>query len=109
MEIVLHLTCGFCSSASTSLPARRSQQTSPLQVPAWSPTTPPSRSARLLTFDAPLGARRLAPAVAALPPAHIDPAGTANKDPCPPGHRRSPSRAGPRGGRRAEETKGGKN
>lgn len=33
----------------------------------------------LLTFDAPLGARGLAPAVAALPPAHVHPAGRAQR------------------------------
>lgn len=34
---------------------------------------------KLLTFDAPLGARGLAPAVAALPPAHVHPAGRAQR------------------------------
>lgn len=115
MEGVLHLSCGFCSSASTSSPTDTPvSTTSPgagevPSAPTTSPTTRPSRTAQLLTFDAPLGARGLAPAVAALPPADIDPAGTANKDQCPAGHPRSPCRAGPRGGRWPGETKGGKN
>lgn len=107
---MLHLSCGFYSSANTSLPTddlsihhlARCQRSPP------GPTPHPSSTAPLLTFDAPLGARGLAPAVAALPPAHIDPAGTANKDQCPAGQPRSPSRAGRRGGRWAGETEGGK-
>lgn len=107
---MLHLSCGFCSSANTSLPTDdlSIHHLSRCQRGSLSLTPHPSTTARLLTFDAPLGARGLAPAVAALPPAHIDPAGTANKDQCPAGQPRSPPRAGRRGGRWAAKTEGGK-
>lgn len=67
---------------------------------------------KLLTFDAPLGARGLAPAVAALPPAHVHPAGRAQRGEGPQGppqpRPRSAAPGGRRGGRWAGRERAGR-
>lgn len=80
MRRVLHLPRGFCSSASPSLPTDDPSTHHLARCPGL--RSPP----QVLTFGAALGARGPAPAVAALPPAHIDPAGTANSKQWPAGH-----------------------
>lgn len=73
------------SAATTSPDASAERHWSPPLLTAVVSPRPPPRPTRLLTFDAPLGARGLAPAVAALPPADIHPAGTAKKEEGPVG------------------------
>lgn len=72
------------------VPPASLRRDSPRSAPDWvAQPRPPA----ILTFDAPLRARGPAPAVAALPPADVDPAGRADRGDGPEG---LPSAAGPR-------------